>query len=61
MQNLHVLWMRLMSIGRYLGADDQIEREIRRGDRRRRIIPFAAMVLVGILGTLLWFGNELIP
>jgi prepilin peptidase CpaA len=60
-QNLHILWMRLMSIGRYLGADDQVEKEVRRADRRRRIIPFAAMVLVGILGTLLWFGNELIP
>jgi prepilin peptidase CpaA len=59
--NLQVLWMRLMCIGRYLGADDQVEKEVRRADRRQRIIPFAAMVLVGIVGTLLWFGNNLMP
>jgi prepilin peptidase CpaA len=59
--NLRVLWMRLVCIGRYLGADDRVEKEVRRADRRRRIIPFAAMVLVGIVGTLLWFGNDLVP
>jgi prepilin peptidase CpaA len=59
--NLRVLWMRLASIGRYLGADDQVEKEVHRADRRRRIIPFAAMVLIGIIGTLLWFGNDLRP
>src|SRR5262249_41122957 len=47
--NLQVLWMRLVCIGRYLGADDQVEKEVRRADRRQRIIPFAAMVLVGIV------------
>lgn len=57
--NLHVIWMRLMCIGRYLGANDRVEKEVHRPDRRRRIIPFAAMVLVGILGTLLWLGNSL--
>jgi hypothetical protein len=59
--NLRVLWMRLASIGRYLGADDQVEKEVHRADRRRRIIPFAAMVLIGIIGTLWWFGNDLRP
>ena len=59
--NLRVLWMRLASIGRYLGADDQVEKEVHRTDRRRRIIPFAAMVLIGIIGTLLWLGNDLRP
>jgi prepilin peptidase CpaA len=59
--NLKVLWMRLACIGRYLGADDRVEKEVRRADRRRRIIPFAAMVLVGIVGTLLWSGNNPMP
>jgi len=59
--NLRVLWMRLVCIGRYLGADDQVEKQVRRSDRRQRIIPFAAMVLVGIVGTLLWLGNDLMP
>jgi prepilin peptidase CpaA len=59
--NLQVLWMRLVCIGRYLGADDRVEKEVRRADRRRRIIPFAAMVLVGIVGTLLWSGSNPMP
>ena len=59
--HLQLLWMRLVCIGRHLGADDRVEKEARRADRRRRIIPFAAMVLVGIVGTLLWSGNHLMP
>ncbi len=59
--NLQVLWMRLVCIGRYLGADDRVEKEVRRADRRRRIIPFAAMVLVGIVSTLLWSGSNPMP
>jgi prepilin peptidase CpaA len=56
--NLHILWLRLASIGRHLGSDDQIEKEVRRSDRRGRIIPFAAMVAIGIIATLLWFGHD---
>jgi prepilin peptidase CpaA len=59
MVNLRILWLRLACIGRYLGADDQVEREVNRSDRRRRIIPFAAMVAIGIVSTLLWFGHDL--
>jgi prepilin peptidase CpaA len=60
--NLRILWLRLGSIGRYLASDDQVEQEVLRSDRRRRIIPFAAMVAIGIITTLLWFwfgGNQL--
>jgi prepilin peptidase CpaA len=55
MVNLHIMWLRLASVGRYLAADDQVEREVRRSDRRSRIIPFAAMVAVGLIMTILWF------
>jgi len=58
--NLRVLWLRLGCIGRYLAADDRVESEVHRSDRRRRIIPFGAMVAVGIITTLLWFGNDMI-
>jgi prepilin peptidase CpaA len=58
MFNLHILWLRLASIGRYLASDDHVEREVARSDRRRRIIPFAAMVAVGIIATLLWFQSN---
>jgi prepilin peptidase CpaA len=59
--NLHILWLRLASIGRYLAGDDQVEREVRRSDRRRRIIPFAAMVAVGLVATLLWLNQGTLP
>ncbi len=52
--NLHIMWLRLSSVGRYLGSEDRIENEVRRSDRRGRIIPFAAMVAIGIVATLLW-------
>jgi prepilin peptidase CpaA len=55
--NLQILWLRLASVGRYLGSDDKVESEVRRSDRRKRIIPFAAMVAIGIVATLIWIGN----
>jgi prepilin peptidase CpaA len=58
--NLHILWLRLASVGRYLGSDDRVESEVRRSDRRHRIIPFGAMVAIGIVITLLWFGHDLL-
>jgi prepilin peptidase CpaA len=57
--NLHIFWLRLASVGRYLGADDRVESEVRRSDRRTRIIPFGAMVAIGIIATLLWFRGAL--
>jgi prepilin peptidase CpaA len=59
--NLHIVWLRLSSIGRYLAADDRVEKEVLRTDRRRRIIPFAAMVAIGIVATLLWFRKDVLP
>ena len=53
--NLHIMWLRFASVSRYLGSEDRIESEVRRSDRRGRIIPFAAMVAIGIVATLLWF------
>ena len=47
--NLRILWFRLLAVGRHLGAEDQMETELRREDRRARVIPFAAMVAVGVV------------
>jgi prepilin peptidase CpaA len=52
--NLQILWHRLAAVGRHLGAEDQIEAEVKRPDRRRRIIPFAAMIAVGIIAVIVW-------
>ena len=56
--NLHILWLRLTSIGHYLASDDRVEAEVQRTDRRSRIIPFAAMVAIGIVATLVWFRTN---
>jgi prepilin peptidase CpaA len=52
--NLQVLWQRLAAVGRHLGGEDRIEREVQRDDRRRRLIPFAAMMAVGVIALLLF-------
>jgi prepilin peptidase CpaA len=53
--NLQIVWHRVAAVGRHLGADDRIEAEVNRADRRGRIIPFAAMVAVGMILVILWF------
>jgi prepilin peptidase CpaA len=53
--NLQIIWHRVAAVGRHLGAEDRIEAEVGRDDRRRRrLIPFAAMVAVGLVAALLW-------
>jgi prepilin peptidase CpaA len=52
--NLQIAWYRLSAVGRYLGAEERVEQEVARPDRRRRIIPFAAMVALGMAGLLTW-------
>jgi prepilin peptidase CpaA len=59
--NLQIMWLRLASVGRYLAADDKVEHEVRRTDRRQRIIPFAAMMAIGLVATLLWLSYGRVP
>ncbi len=59
--NLHIMWLRLASVGRYLAADDRVEHEVRKTDRRKRIIPFAAMMAIGLVATLLWLRYGRLP
>ena len=56
--NLHIIWLRLGSLGRFLGAEDHVESAVQRSDRHRRIIPFAAMVAIGLVATLFWFKGD---
>jgi prepilin peptidase CpaA len=46
--NIQALFHRLRVIGRHLGADDRVEEEVGRSDRRGRVIPFAVMIAVGV-------------
>lgn len=51
---LQLTWLRLASLGRRLGSDEMIEDELKRDDRRHRLVPFAAMILVGVVAALIW-------
>jgi prepilin peptidase CpaA len=51
--NFRIIWLRVSAFGRHLGADDRVEQEVNRADRRRRVIPFAAMIAVGLVGLLI--------
>jgi len=52
--NLQSLWVRLAMFGQVPRGHDRIEVEVKRADRRRRLIPFAAMVALGTIATWVW-------
>jgi prepilin peptidase CpaA len=52
--NLRILLHRLQAVGRYLGAEDNVEATVSHADRASRLIPFAAMVAVGIIASFAW-------
>lgn len=54
--SLHLAWHRLAAVARNLVAEDSVEVELQRDDRRRRLIPFTAMVAVGLVAALAWFS-----
>jgi len=39
--------------------DSTIEAEVQRSDRRRRLVPFAAMTCLGFFATMVWWGRDL--
>jgi len=51
--NLQIAWYRLKAVGRYLGSDTDVDAAVTRADRRQRLVPFAAMVAIGLIGALL--------
>jgi prepilin peptidase CpaA len=51
--NLQIIWHRVATVARHLGSEDQVESEVRHPDRRRRLIPFAAMIAVGLIALVL--------
>jgi prepilin peptidase CpaA len=52
--NFQILLLRLAAVGRHLGQNDRIETAAQRSERRKRLVPFAAMIAVGIVATLFW-------
>ena len=56
--NIQILWIRLVCLGRHIGSEDRVEAEVKRSDRRRRLIPFSAMMGVGLIVTLVWLWMD---
>jgi prepilin peptidase CpaA len=50
--NFQIACHRIAVLGRYLAADDRVETEVVRDDRRQRLIPFTAMVALGLIAVL---------
>lgn len=49
---LQIACLQMTTIAKHLGPDERIETAVHRDDRRRRLIPFAAMVLFGVVAVL---------
>jgi prepilin peptidase CpaA len=58
--NLRIIGYRVGAAWRRLGAEDNVESGVDRPDRRRRVIPFAAMMAVGIVALLVltWMRTQ---
>jgi prepilin peptidase CpaA len=56
--NIQILWIRLVCLGRHITTEDRVEAEVKRSDRRRRLIPFSAMMGIGLIATLLWLRGQ---
>jgi prepilin peptidase CpaA len=52
--NLQILVYRFAAIGHHLAGEDHVEEAMKCTDRRRRFVPFAAMVAVGVIVTIAW-------
>jgi prepilin peptidase CpaA len=53
--NVRIAWYRLTAIGRHLGGEDRVEQAVQGAEPRKNCIPFAAMMALGLCGTLIWF------
>lgn len=56
--NIQLLWIRLVCLGRHITSEDRVEAEVKRSDRRRRLIPFSAMMGIGLVVTLVWLWSQ---
>ena len=56
--NIQLLWIRLVCLGRHITSEDRVETEVKRADRRRRLIPFSAMMGIGLVVTLVWLQSQ---
>lgn len=64
MVNVQISLLRFASLGRMLAADDSREDYhdwVNHKDRHKKLIPFSAMLALGLLVTIVWFINVQSP
>jgi prepilin peptidase CpaA len=54
--NFRIIWYRLLAIGRALGGEDRMEDQAPLENPRARLIPFAAMIGLGVVTVLTWLA-----
>lgn len=59
--NLQIVWHRVVAAGRHLGAEDHVEQALKRPPDRSRLIPFAAVMALGLVAVLVWLGLGGVP
>jgi prepilin peptidase CpaA len=55
---IQIVFLRLKALGKCLGAEERLESQAGHSEFRRRAVPFAPMVLIGVMAILFlsWFG-----
>lgn len=56
---LQIFFYQMRALGKHLGPEERVETVVQAKDRRKRLVPFAAMVWLAALALLLWFGWQL--
>ncbi len=51
---IQVALLQSLAIAKHLGANERVETTVHRKDRRKRLVPFAAMVALGMIVVLVW-------
>jgi prepilin peptidase CpaA len=59
--NLQILWLRLVVLSRHLGSGQRVEAAVKQPNRRLRVVPFAAMLMIGMIGILVWYRIKPLP
>jgi prepilin peptidase CpaA len=58
---MSILWQRLVRPTEWTRPSARVESVVLMSDRRRRLVPFAAMICVGFFATTIWRHAELLP
>jgi prepilin peptidase CpaA len=63
--SLHETWIelqlvlfRITAFGQYVGTAGRLEHEMKRPDRRHRLVPFGAMLVVGLIAVILCRSSD---